>query len=421
MAPIRGNGSRPNIARTRVLALATRLQKAKSGAPPNPLREVGQGAQAVAWSQRSEVTPKAKAATQARAFLKPGAQLTIDGVTDPNQAFGQVRDFLAAQLGRDPRGLEVTRGPGRNRDPVYLVRDKGEAIGVFKIFVEPKLADVEVMLLNEFKKVRSLVPVEVRGTAEVMWNGTAQRGVFMEMVDRHSAGRQLTQLPPAGPKRAAGLKLAEKDIALIGAGLGDFHQQFASGREFSASVKKDIIAGLANAPAGSKSKFTQALEKWPGLKPELGPILERFKTELFPRFEKARLPETALHGDATAYNFSVGSDGRARVYDVGTMRLGFSADGKVNSNGIFDVGRYVQSLASLTGADGKVALAPLEVVRMQKSFMKGYERTGKLTPEMRKAVSFTRADFELAVVRFSKSEAEAKGAMLRLKAILDEK
>jgi|CXWL01.1.fsa_nt_gi hypothetical protein len=356
--------------------------------------------------------------------LKPGAKLVMAPVADADAAIPQIRDFVAAQLGRDPSKLDVSRGPGKNRDPVYLVRENGKAVGVFKVFVDPKLADVEIDMLARLKKVKTLAPVEVRGTAEVEWKNskgevTAQRAVFMEMVDRHSAGRQLVKAPTSGPEREAALAAAERDIKLIGAGLADFHKGFATGKQVSPELKKQVIDGLIVPGAGGKSKFDQAIGNWPGLKRELEPLLGRFKNELFPLFEKVELPETAFHADATSYNFSVGSDGRARVYDVGTMRFGFSDKGLPTGTAAFDIGRYLQSLPSLEIANTHTVLNAAEASRMQRAFLGAYKKKGNYTPAMQGAVRFTRAEFELAAIRFAKSQPEAGRAMQRLKSVLD--
>lgn len=415
--PVFGGGNRFNLAKVRAIRGATTVGRARAEQLKNPLQK-NAPALAKSWATTGRVSsPQPKLSTK----LKPGAQLTIDGVNDPNEAIPKVRQFIAEQLGRDASKLDVTRGPGRNRDPVYLVRDGQDAVGVLKVFVDPALADAEVKLLGQLNKVRGLRPVEVRGTAEVTWNGKAQRAVFMEMVDRNSAGRQLTQLPTSGSQRVVGLKKIEKDIALIAVGLGRFHKQFETGREYPLTVKDEIRTTWDNVAGSPPTKYHQARDKWPNLTKEMSALLDRFTGELFPLFQKAKLPETAFHGDATAYNFSVGSAGRARVYDVGTMRQGFGPDGLPNATAVFDIGRYMQSLASLTRADGQIALNAGEVKRLQTAFLKGYRRTGTLRKDMEQAIRFTRAEFELAVIRFSKSEPEARGAMQRLKAILDEK
>lgn len=302
---------------------------------------------------------------------------------------------------------------GRSGDPAFMVDIGGgpeRQQAFFKVFLDPQVALRDTTFLQRLADldIPNYHPVQALSLEPLVVNGVEGTALLMEpAAGGRTLGRRLTTLPPASiAARAPHFAALAEDLEDLGQGLASAHRSFESGEFLTLEAKDEIINRV-------RSSFDKTLAGRPALTDRLTAVRALAEPKLAD-FRQADLRATVPHNDAHLGNFLRDQRG-IRVIDVSTMANSVTPDGKASGAGENDVGRLLQSLVSWPGQDGKPALTPAEVARLQSGFLTSYARErGVDLGHLTKAAGLQRIQFELAVLRFSKTDDEALGALDRL-------
>lgn len=316
--------------------------------------------------------------------------------------------------------LRVTRArEGRSGDPAFLLDLMGEGIrqqAVFKVFNDPVTAQRDLGFLKKLSALElpNYIPVDAFAFEKVSVDGVERAGTLMEMAaGGRTFGRRLTTLPPASAARTGYLELIGEDLERLAHGLASAHRAFESGEELSPRSREEVIDRL-------KTNFAKTVTQYPQWAERLAKVLERAELTVIPEFRKAKLKATVPHNDAHLGNFLRDERG-IRVIDVSNMSNSIDVDGKPSGAGENDVGRLVQSLQSWPDPKGVPILTEQETAELTTRFLRGYaSEKGVDVPHLEQAMGLQRVQFELAVLRFAPTEAEALQALVRLEHLLFE-
>lgn len=331
----------------------------------------------------------------------------------------RLKAYVSEKLGVPAENLTVqVPGEGRSGDLVYLVRtNAGDPVGVFKVFKNAGDAANEASLLKTLndKGLKQYQAVRGYGEVPVTVDGQLRQGMLMEMADGASLSTQAARLPAGGAERTAAVQELGKNIEKVAGAMAEFHGAFTTGKPPASMTQAEKAGWLehaltmidrANTPANAAMAKDLARAK---------AAMQKAGAEMI----ASEVPATAYHGDANAGNFIIDPKGNVRVIDVGSMKWSLDSLGRGKATGAADVGRLAQSLDTLTIKGGGAALQPAEVKALQDRFLNAYAKASGISPDkMAAAVKLSRAELEVAAIRYARSPQEAAAAMERLKTVL---
>lgn len=299
----------------------------------------------------------------------------------------QVAEYLAEEFGCDRARLTVTQnGYGFSGAPVFEVKEDNRAIGVFKVFPNPKMAQVEVDMLRKLRAqaIPGMKVVEERGMGTASLRGKVAGTLFMQCAEGRVLIDDMFSLPSAGDARRAGaIAQLGKKFTAVGRALAGMHGTFETGKLLTPDEQLDA------------AKWTLQ-DRLPSLKEALGEHLvaaEARIKQLMEESAKHPLPATVTHGDAHAGNFSVTDDMQVTTFDVSTLRYGMNAQGKGNAPGANDLGRFIQALGYRSFSDE-------ERDQLGQQFLQGYLAAVKQKPaDFSAAITLARIDAEMVFLR----------------------
>lgn len=319
-----------------------------------------------------------------------------------------IGSFLAKAMEAQRERFEVRAlGGGRSGAPVFGVRLDGKDWGVFKLFREPEEVVRETMYLEDILTAHFSFVRAPRGWGvwQVQVDGKSRPVILMEWVPGRSISSLVRKMPPAGPERREAMEVLTRDVLRTARAMGEFHAAFTTGT--SVSPRRLQEQGIY-----IRKKFEERI-----LDPELREAAERLQAGILEPFFLVHLAATRIHGDANVGNFIPDPKGKGVfLVDVGSMRWSVDERGRPMALGIADVARFLQSLA----AQGEGRISREEIERLDRLFLEEYDRVYPGPgPDREVALQLYRIDFELAVIRYARVQAEVRSSLARIRNLLE--
>jgi hypothetical protein len=311
---------------------------------------------------------------------------------DPGKAIG---DFIARELGVDPKDIEATPlGGGKSGAEVFAVKYKGVETGVFKIFRSRSEMLREVAALKKVQEagLKLMKPVDPLMNARVdgAKGGKESGGLLMEKAegDFVASTMKTTGQTTQPAERQALIDKLKQDVTSVGRAMAEMHDNMASGADVAPEYKKSEIGWLAKRWEGiAKSGRVDAVE--------IDAMTAQLK-DISKQFEGAKLKATVAHGDAHVGNFAARKDGSVSMIDSETLYRSVGDQGQGIATGASDVGRYIESIETQGRALG---MSPTEIMKVQRAFEEAYKGASKnFNPDFQIAEKFYQINLDTIVL-----------------------